>query len=97
MAKAQGSVEEARGFRIEGRVQGVGFRWWTVRTAHFLGLRGWVMNLAGGAVEVHGSGSAEALDHMREQLGVGPSGSRVDEVADVPASGDLPPSGFEIR
>lgn len=97
MAQDQGPVEEARGFRIEGRVQGVGFRWWTVRTAHFLGLRGWVMNLPGGAVEVHASGSAEALDRMREQLGLGPSGSRVDGVADVLASGDLPPSGFEIR
>jgi acylphosphatase len=50
--------------QISGRVQGVGFRDWTQRTAASLGLSGWVRNLANGDVEALFSGPAEAIDAM---------------------------------
>ena len=47
--------------RIRGRVQGVGFRYFTQRQATSLGLGGFVRNLADGSVEVEASGERVAL------------------------------------
>ena len=83
------------GFRIQGRVQGVGFRWWTRRVAGDLGLRGVVLNRTDGSVEVHAAGDRESVERLEAQLGDGPPGSRVDGVERV--SSDRPlPADFEI-
>ena len=42
-------------FLIQGRVQGVGFRWYVNREASELNLRGWVRNTEEGDVEVFAS------------------------------------------
>ena len=73
------------GFRVAGRVQGVGFRWWTQRIANKLGMRGWVRNCADGSVEVQAAGSGEALEAFAVRLGEGPVGSRVDSVEVIPS------------
>ena len=65
-------------FLIQGRVQGVGFRWFVQREASELDLRGWVRNTEEGEVEVVASGSAEDLAKLRASLRRGPRGSRVD-------------------
>ena len=52
-------------FLIQGRVQGVGFRWFVHREASELDLRGWVRNTEDGDVEVVASGSAEDLAELR--------------------------------
>lgn len=91
------AVEVARARHVEGRVQGVGFRWWTARTAESLGLRGWVRNLPDGAVEVHLAGPRGAVERMEEALRLGPGGARVDRVRDEGTAQDLPEEGFEIR
>ena len=83
--------------RIEGRVQGVGFRWWTRQRAREAGLRGTVRNLEDGAVEVEVCGAGAAVAAFRTALEHGPSGARVERVASL-SVGDGPlPDGFEIR
>ncbi len=67
-------------FLIQGRVQGVGFRWFVQREASELSLCGWVRNTEDGDVEVVASGSLEDLNELRASLRKGPRGSRVDRV-----------------
>lgn len=67
-------------FKVTGRVQGVGFRSWTGRTARALGLAGWVRNLPDGSVELEAQGSAERMDALREALWKGPMFARVTGV-----------------
>jgi acylphosphatase len=66
--------------RIEGRVQGVGFRWWTVREAQRLGLCGWARNRADGSVEVLAIGEAAAIDALEQACRRGPSAAAVTTV-----------------
>ena len=88
--------DAATTYRVSGRVQGVGFRWWTQQQAKRLGLRGYVRNLADGSVEVQASGSPESLEHLRLLLKRGPSGAQVREVtASIIAAADIPDS-FDI-
>lgn len=67
-------------FLVQGRVQGVGFRWFVQREASELNLRGWVRNTEDGDVEVVAAGEAGDLDELRASLRKGPRGSRVDRV-----------------
>jgi acylphosphatase len=67
-------------FLIQGRVQGVGFRWFVQREASELKLRGWVRNTEDGNVEVVAAGEAGDLDELRLSLRKGPRGSRVDRI-----------------
>lgn len=67
-------------FLIQGRVQGVGFRWFVQREARELELRGWVRNTEDGDVEVVAAGNVEDLADLRASLKRGPRGSRVDRV-----------------
>jgi acylphosphatase len=79
-------------FLIQGRVQGVGFRWFVHREASELDLRGWVRNTEDGDVEVVAAGKAADLAELRASLRRGPRGSRVDrlienELAESEAAG----------
>ncbi len=67
-------------FLVQGRVQGVGFRWFVHREASELELRGWVRNTEDGDVEVVAAGEPLDLDELRASLKRGPRGSRVDRV-----------------
>lgn len=90
-------TEQQRAFRIHGRVQGVGFRWWTQRHARELGLRGVVRNLMDGTVEVVAAGPADALDRLAALIREGPPTARVTRVEEVPPPPDPLPAGFEAR
>jgi acylphosphatase len=81
---------------IEGKVQGVGFRWWTVGEAARLGLAGWVRNRRDGRVEVLAIGDPAVLDRLAELCAAGPSGARVDRIERLPAEDDGS-VGFEER
>jgi len=67
-------------FLVKGRVQGVGFRWFVLREAAEIGLRGWVRNTEDGHVEVLAAGEPDQLKHLLAALGRGSRGSRVDAV-----------------
>ncbi len=82
-------------YRVRGRVQGVGFRWWTRSRARGLGLVGTVRNCADGSVEVRVRGPEEVVAVLREHLGQGPPGSQVSEVEEV-RSGPVEGETFEI-
>ncbi len=74
------SLATVRHYCVEGRVQGVGFRWFVHREAAALGLHGWVRNTRDGKVEVKAAGTAEALGKLRAALEQGSRGSRVDAI-----------------
>ena len=53
---------------VRGRVQGVGFRWWTRARALELGLVGHARNTGDGRVEVVAQGSPEAVEQLHALL-----------------------------
>lgn len=70
--------------KIKGRVQGIGFRWWAVKTANEIGgLSGWVHNDADGSVEIMMRGEEEKIDEMVLACHSGPPLARVDSVSFV--------------
>ena len=91
-----GSVDR-RGWRVEGRVQGVGFRWFVRERARGLGVAGWVRNEADGSVRVQARGTPEALARLEEAVGVGPPSAEVRTVEEVPSLEGDDGEGFEIR
>jgi acylphosphatase len=66
--------------RINGLVQGVGFRYFVLEAAHRLGVAGWVRNLPDRQVEVVAEGDRARLEGLLAELQQGPPGSRVREV-----------------
>ena len=64
--------------RVEGRVQGVGFRYQCALEGRRLGLGGWVRNLPDGDVEIWAEGPKSKLDEFLKWLRRGPPGARVD-------------------
>src|SRR5262245_65354815 len=82
--------------RLEGRVQGVGFRYWTERVATNLGLDGWVRNRRDGGVEAVFSGPANKVAEMLERCKAGPRSAHVDlvKVLEEPTP---PPPDLDVR
>ena len=72
-------VERLHG-RVHGDVQGVGFRYFLMREAQRLGLRGWVRNRDDGTVEFVAEGRRQDLDRLREAAERGPQMAQVERV-----------------
>lgn len=82
---------------VRGRVQGVGFRWWTRSRGLELGLRGAATNLDDGRVEVVAEGSREDCERLLEHLRSGRTPGRVDSVVERWASHGGSFDGFVER
>ena len=80
---------------IEGRVQGVGYRYWTERVARELGLDGWVRNRRDGSVEAVFSGPPDDVGEMLDRCREGTASAAVTSVRIVEEGGEAP-DGFEV-
>ena len=78
---------------IEGRVQRVGFRYWTESQAAARGLDGWVRNRRDGTVEAVFAGAEAVVDDMVAACRRGPPAARVIDVAEFPHGEPVDP-GF---
>jgi acylphosphatase len=83
-------------YLVEGRVQGVGYRYFVLRHADTLGVTGFARNRADGTVEVVAEGSESALLELEARLREGPAFAEVEHVQREPIAprGD---SGFHVR
>lgn len=79
---------------VHGRVQGVGFRWWTRSRALELGLTGYAANRPDGRVQVVAQGSREDCEQLLEALRGGAEAGRPGRVDTVVA--DWAPAGEPI-
>jgi len=82
---------------VSGRVQGVSYRDFVVRTAHRLGLIGWVRNLRDGRVEMVAAGDEGAIGALVDACREGPPLARVEHVEAHAAEDEKPGKGFTKR
>lgn len=83
--------------RVEGRVQGVGFRYFVLEQANRMGLTGWVRNRRDGSVEVVAEGERGKLEDLLAALRRGPRANTTRAVTPEwsAASGEF--KSFRIR
>ena len=79
---------QAAEIRVTGRVQGVGFRYFTMNAAMPLQLKGWVKNMPDGSVLIRAAGSEAAMTSFREAVRQGPSFGRVDQMEEKALSAE---------
>ncbi len=89
--------EITKHYLISGRVQGVGFRAFTERSARLLGLMGWVRNLEDGRVEAVATGGMDLLQEFEMRLRQGPSHGRVDALVVDTWKSAVENDGFSVR
>lgn len=82
---------------VHGYVQGVGFRYFVQRRAEALGLRGFVRNLRGGAVEVVAEGPEAELRRLLREVQEGPPHAHVLRVDERWREARGEPPGFRIE
>ena len=87
----------SRRYVISGRVQGVGFRYFTEDAAVREGVYGWVRNTPDGRVEIEAEGEAEAVQRFELRIGHGPAGARVDAVDAIDTVPSHRNAGFQIK
>ncbi len=86
----------ARTIRVEGKVQGVFFRGWTIEAARAIGVSGWVRNRRDGSVEVYALGEPDLVERFTDRLREGSPAARVDRI-DAQEAELHPVDGFGQR
>lgn len=82
---------------VSGRVQGVGFRHFTLNQAQRIGLGGWVKNLPDGRVEIRVVGSPTDVEALKKKVREGPPASEVDDIEEQIIEPDPEWRRFEVR
>lgn len=82
--------------RVDGRVQGVGYRAFVRAAAVRVGVVGWVANLTDGGVEIVGWGAEGMIELLRAALAQGPPGAAVHRVTALANVGSCPPAEFLV-
>ena len=82
--------------RVTGKVQNVGFRFYTARTAQEFNISGFVKNNPDGSVYIEAEGEADMLEAFTEWCKRGPQWARVDrfDIQEQPVMGF---EGFRIK
>ncbi|WP_156366529.1 acylphosphatase [Microbacterium sp. No. 7] len=81
---------------VEGRVQGVGYRYATRSEALRIGVTGWVRNLADGRVEAEIEGTDAQVDELLTWMRTGPAWARVHAIRETETA-PTGATGFEVR
>jgi acylphosphatase len=87
----------ARKFLLSGRVQGVGFRYFTQRVAARYQVRGYVRNLEDGRVEAFAQGPEKSVESFKHDISAGPQYSRVEDVEEIVLEPSSEYSTFRIE
>ena len=88
-------MKKAVNIRVHGKVQNVGFRYYTRKTAAMCNVCGFVSNELDGSVYIEAEGEAGDLETFIDWCRQGPQWARVDrmEVQDIPVTGT---EGFRV-
>ncbi|MCM3279642.1 acylphosphatase [Exiguobacterium sp. MER 193] len=81
---------------VSGRVQGVGFRYFSQETAQRFGIKGWVRNLSDGTVELHAEGTEQEIGAFEQTLKDGNRFVGVERIEETEAN-DQEFRSFDIR
>jgi acylphosphatase len=89
-------TKQALIIQVSGRVQGVGFRYYTVQAAKKLGINGYVQNRPDGSVLIEAEAENKALIEFLQWCKKGPAWARV---TDIKISDTIPIGyvSFEIK
>ena len=86
-----------RKYILTGRVQGVGFRWFTKRIAEKYAINGFVKNEFDGSVLVVAQGLIDNIESFEEELSHGPSYAWVKKMSIEPPDNKDVFQHFHIR
>jgi acylphosphatase len=68
---------------VQGKVQGVGFRWFVRERARRLGVAGWVRNESDGSVQILVGGPTSLVSRFLNELNVGPPNAVIESIREV--------------
>ena len=89
---------QQREYIVVGKVQGVGFRYFTAQLAESLGIHGWVQNSEDLSVRIFAAGSEDALADFEDALHDGPPNSAVTNISSSVSTLDSKTmDSFEVR
>jgi len=91
------TIPLAHRWLLSGRVQGVGFRHFTLTHAQRLGVGGWVKNLPDGRVEIRVVGPAVDVATLKDKVREGPPAARVDRLEEDVIEPEQSWDRFEVR